>query len=140
MMIRKHSWLLPSLSALMLWGLSTFLPKLAMQSMSPQSVIFWEALGNMIVTIPILFFLKGKLVMDKKAVTITAAGACFSIVAILAYYYALRLGPVATIVTITAMYPVVVLILARIFLHEKLNRTQLLAVGMAMGAIWLLAG
>jgi drug/metabolite transporter (DMT)-like permease len=137
----RNDWrLLPSLAAMVLWGLWAFLPKLAMQTMSPQSVIFYEALGNILVAVPIFFFLKRKLIVDKKGITLTACSSAISMVAILTYYYALRLGPVATIVTVTAMYPIIGLALARIFLKEKMNRIQLLAVAMAMAAVGLLAG
>ncbi len=134
-----HSLFAP-LAALVLWGFWAFLPKLAMQSLPPHSVIFYEALGGLFVTMPLLFFIKGELVRDKKGISIVACGSSLSIIAILCYYTALRLGPVATVSTITAMYPVVGVALARIFLKEKMNRVQLLAAVMAMVAIYLLAG
>ncbi len=132
--------LLPSLAALVLWGLWAFLPKLALQTMPPQSVIFYEAVGNMLVAMPIFFYLKRRLIKNKKGILLTAFSSGISMVAILAFYYALRLGPVATIVTVTAMYPIVGLTLARIFLKESMNSTQLFAVVMAMAAVGLLAG
>ena len=127
--------------ALLLWGLWAFLPKLAMnQNMNPHSVIFYEAIGGWCTVMPLLFFTKGKLVRDKKAIATVFCGASFSLIAILCYYTALNIGPVATVSTITAMYPVVVVALARIFLKEKMNRRQLAAAGLAMVAIYLLAG
>ena len=136
----KASGLLAPLTALLLWGFWAFLPKLAMQSMHPHSVIFYEALGGLCTVMPLLFFIKGKLVRDKKAISIVFCGSSFSIIAILCYYTALNIGPVATVSTITAMYPIVVVALARIFLKEKMNRLQLVAAAMAMVAIYLLAG
>jgi len=129
-----------AVAALLLWGLSSFLPKMAMQTMSPHSVIFYEAIGNMLVVIPVLFFLKGKLVRNVRGIKLTAYASCFSIIAILSYFTALRLGTVATIVTITAMYPVIVLVLAWVLLGERMNRLQMLAAVMALAAIGLLAG
>ena len=125
---------------MLLWGLWAFLPKLAMQSMQPHSVIFYEALGGMCVVMPLLFFIKEKLVRDKVGIGIVFCGSNLSIIAILCYYIALNIGPVATISTITAMYPVVVMALARIFLGEKMNRYQFIAAAMAMASIYLLAG
>jgi len=137
----KSSALFAPLTALVLWGFWAFLPKLAMQhSMEPHSVIFYEALGGLFVTIPLMFFIKGKLVRDKKGIGIVCCGSSLSIVGILCYYTALKIGPVATVSTITAMYPLVGMALARIFLKEKMNRLQFVAAGMAMVAIYLLAG
>jgi transporter family protein len=62
------------------------------------------------------------------------------VVASLFFFYALKQGPVAVIVMLTALYPLVSLVLARVVLKEKLNRTQYVAIGMAMGAVALLAG
>ena len=92
------------------------------------------------VALPLLLFIRGKLVRDKKSIGIIFCGASISIIGILCYYSALRLGPVATVSTIMAMYPVVGVALARVFLKEKMNCLQFVAAGMAMGAIYLLAG
>ena len=136
----KASSLFAPLTALVLWGFWAFLPKLAMQNMQPHSVIFYEALGGLFVTTPLLFFIKGQLVRDKKGIGLVFCGSTISIGGVLCYYSALKLGPVATVSTITAMYPVVGIGLARIFLKEKMNRLQLVAAGLAMVAIYLLAG
>ena len=134
----KNNWLLPSLGALVLWGISLFLPKMALQRLSIESVLFYDAIGCMIVALLILFFLRGKLEKDKKGIVIAACTSGMGIFSAILYFYALRLGPVATIVTITAMSPIVTLILARVFLKNKINRIQILAIGMAIMAITLL--
>jgi transporter family protein len=135
------SRLFAPLAALLLWGFWAFLPKLAMkQSMEPHSVIFYEALGGWCTVIPLLFFIKEKLVRDRKAIGTVFCGASFSIIAILCYYTALKIGPVATVSTITAMYPVIVVALARLLFKEKMNRLQFAAAALAMVSIYLLAG
>jgi drug/metabolite transporter (DMT)-like permease len=136
----KTNALFPPIAALILWGFWAFLPKLAMQTLEPHAVLLYEAAGGLFVTIPLLFTIKGKLMRDKKGISIIACGSSISIIAILCYYSALRMGPVATVSTIAAMYPIVGVALARIFLKEKMNRTQFFAAGMAMVSIYLLAG
>lgn len=111
-----------------------------MQSLSPANVILYEALGGLLVVMPLLYFIKGKLVRDVKAISIIGCGSSISIIAILCYYSALQLGPVATVSTIGAMYPIVGVALARIFFKEKMNRVQLFAAALAMVSIYLLAG
>jgi len=132
-------WLLPALAALFIWGFWAFLPKLALQSLDPHSVIFYESFGNMLVALPIMFHLKFKFQKDRKAVSMLAGSAVLTVLAILAYFYALKTGPVAVIVTLTALYPVISVILARIVLKEKLNKIQIAAVLMAVAAMLLLA-
>jgi bacterial/archaeal transporter family protein len=132
-------WLLPALAALFIWGFWAFLPKLALQSLDPHSVIFYESFGNMLVALPIMFHLKFKFQKDRKAISMLAGSAVLTVLAILAYFYALKTGPVAVIVTLTALYPVISVILARIVLKEKLNKIQIAAVLMAVAAMLLLA-
>lgn len=136
----RNNWLLFSFGTLILWGGWSFLPKMALRTLTPDGVLFYEAIGNIIVTVPVLFFLKGKLERNKKGMIITGCASALNIIGILAYFYALQMGPVAIIVTITAMYPVITLALARVFLGERMNRLQLLAVALALAAIALLTG
>lgn len=127
---------------LLLWGFWAFLPKLAMQNnhMQPHSVIFYEALGGLVTTLPLLLRIKREhLSRDPKGIGIVIFGSSVSIVAILCYYNGLQMGHVASVSTIAAMYPLIVMVLARVVLKEKMDRHQLLAAAMAMGAIYLLA-
>lgn len=132
-------WLVPALGTLVVWGLWAFLPKLAMLTMDVYSVLFYEAIGSLLVILPILLGLKFKIQGSKEAVIITAVAATLTATTLVAYFYALKNGPVAVIVTLTAMYPVVAILLARVFLKEKINPVQCLAIGMAVLAILLLA-
>ncbi len=135
-----NHWLPPAMGALAVWGLWAFFPKIALQTMQPHSVIFYEAMGNLCVSLPVLIFiLKFKLQKDNLAIAITGGSSLLTVCAILSFFFALRHGPVAVIVTMTAMYPMIALILARIFLHERINKIQMAAVAMAMASILLLA-
>ncbi|HRJ65519.1 MAG TPA: DMT family transporter [Alphaproteobacteria bacterium] len=133
-------WLWLALGALFAWGFWAFLPKLALQSMPPHSVIFYEALGNLLVAVPVFIYLRGRLKWHGRTVPMAAFISAITVGAFLMYFFALKNGPVATIVTLTALYPVVVILLARVFLKEKLNRLQWLAVALAVAAAVLLAG
>jgi uncharacterized membrane protein len=56
----------------------------------------------------------------------------------IAYYHALSLGGAASTVTpLTALYPVVTIVLAVLFLREKISRIQLLGIGVALASIYL---
>jgi transporter family protein len=136
---KSENWLLPALGAMLVWGLWAFLPKVALQTMAPHSVIFYESLGNLCISLPVLVHLKFKLQHDRKALALIAAAGWLTVIAILSFFFALRHGPVPVIVTMTAMYPMIVVVLARVVLKERLNRIQKAAVGLAFIAILLLA-
>jgi transporter family protein len=56
----------------------------------------------------------------------------------LAYYAALARGEkVATVVSLTALYPLTTILLAVSFLRERLNKIQLTGIGLSFVAIWL---
>ena len=56
----------------------------------------------------------------------------------IAYYHALRIGGAASTVTpLTALYPVVTILLAVLFLHEKISVLQIAGIGVALASIYL---
>jgi drug/metabolite transporter (DMT)-like permease len=137
---RTPRWLWLAMGALFAWGFWAFLPKLALQSMQPHNVLFYEALGNLFVSVPVFLYLRGRLMWHRRSVPMAALISVMTVGAFLMYFFALKSGPVATIVTFTALYPVVAILLARVFLKEKLNRLQWVAVCCAICAAVLLAG
>ena len=136
---KEGNWLPPAIAALFVWGFWAFLPKLALQTLPPHTILFYEGLGNLFVVIPILIYQKFRLKSDPKALTMVGVSSSFTALAILAYFYALQNGPVAVIITMTAMYPVISLVMARIFLQERINKVQKVAVLAALASLLLLA-
>lgn len=132
-------WAWPALGAMLLWGVWGFLPKIAVQALPPPSVVFYESVGSLCVALPVMLFLRGRLERSPQGIALMACTSIVSTVAILCYFLALRTGPVGTIVTLTAMYPVVSLLLARVLLKESINRRQGFAIILAMAALYLLS-
>ncbi|HYD17371.1 MAG TPA: EamA family transporter, partial [Patescibacteria group bacterium] len=96
------TWILPALGAMLVWGFWAFLPKIALQTLPPYSIIFYEALGNFLVVIPILFHLRFKVHFEAKVVLMVGMSSALTALAILSYFIALHNGPVAVVVTLTA--------------------------------------
>ena len=67
-----------------------------------------------------------------------AAGALDSL-ANFAFLLAVREGALAVVAVITALYPAGTVLLARVVLGERIGRTQLAGLGLAMVAVSLLA-
>jgi transporter family protein len=135
------NWALPALGTLLAWGIWAFIPKMALNTMTPQSTLFYAAIGDILVVLPIFFFvLRCRLHTDRKSIGITFAASTMTMLSMLAYFFALSHGPVAVIATLSAMYPAITVLLARVFLKEKINRSQFIAICIALAAIVLLAG
>jgi transporter family protein len=54
------------------------------------------------------------------------------------FYVLLRVAPASIVVPLSALYPVVTVVLAYFFLHEDLSLPRVAGVACALVAIWLL--
>lgn len=132
-------WQLPATITLLIWGLWAFLPKLALRTFDPRSVLVWESLGSMLVGV-------GVLLSTGFRVQTTPAGVLAAIVAgvcglggALLFLVALDRGKASVVVPYTSLYPVVTLVLSVLFLGERPSLTNLLGVLFAMVAVVLLS-
>ena len=70
--------------------------------------------------------------------TIAVAGALDATANAL-YLVATREGLLSLVSVLSSLYPAATIVLARFVLHERMNRTQLLGVGLALGGVVLIA-
>jgi transporter family protein len=127
------SWFALSLITLFLWGFWSFFPKLATAYLDPRSVLVYAIVGNLLVAIGVFAALGGKLDVHGKGITFALlAGICGALGLIL-YIHALKLGKTAVVITLTALYPLVGIVLSCIFLKEPITLKQ--GVGMVFAII-----
>lgn len=137
---KTMQWLLPSLGVLLAWGIWAFIPKIALQTLPPNSVIFYDALGNLVAIFPVFAYMKFKLQRNKRGISLTFATSLLTLISMLMFFTALQTGPVAAVATMTGMYPIITAILARIFLKEKMSPLHICALALAIVSIYLLVG
>jgi len=133
------SWLLPAVLTLVFWGLWGFLPKIVLQTLPPESVLFYESLGNFLIALPLFVHFRFRLKTDARGVGICGLSAVISVIAVLFLYIALRQGPASVVVTLTSLYSIVAVTLAWMFLKEKISRLQMLSILLSLVSIALLA-
>lgn len=80
-----------------------------------------------------------RLLVAPPARWMTASAALFEALGNVAILAAIRIGPLAVATVLGSMFPVVVLVLARVFLHERLRWLQRLGVVAALAAVVLTA-
>jgi uncharacterized membrane protein len=73
--------------------------------------------------------------MSAPLVSLVAAGGVLDMLANLLYLLGSRLGPLTLVVTLSSLYPASTVLLARVFLRERLSAGQWLGVALAMTAI-----
>ncbi len=103
---------------------------------------FWPLLGARAVTIPMAFLLHRSLETrsrpDRQGIRWVAAAGLLDMGANLFVAVALQRGPLGIVSVLTSLYPVVTALSAVIVVGERLTRTQLAGVGLAMLAVVLL--
>jgi transporter family protein len=127
------SWFTLSLITLFLWGFWSFFPKLATSYLDPRSALVYEIIGNLLVAIGVFAAIKGKLAFHAKGVTFAVlAGLCGALGLVL-YLYALKIGKTAVVITLTALYPLVGILLSSTVLKEPITFKQ--GLGMVFAVI-----
>lgn len=131
--------LLGSAAMLFFWGVWGIVVKLVTKEIGMQALL-WGQLGA-IGLFPLYFFLfKEMLPLELKASTIalSVVAGMLGVLGTMAFYVLLRVAPASIVVPLSAMYPVVTVVLAYFFLHEELSPTRVAGVVCALAAIWLL--
>ena len=131
--------LLGSGAMLLFWGVWGIVVKLATKEIGMQA-LFWGQLGA-IGLFPLYFFLfKDMLPLELKASTIALSlvAGMLGVLGTMTFYVLLRVAPASIVVPLSALYPVVTVVLAYFFLHEDLSLPRVAGVACALVAIWLL--
>lgn len=132
-------WQLPATIALLVWGLWAFLPKLALRTFDPRSVLVWESLGSVLVGLGVLVSVGFRVQTSPVgAVAAVITGIC-GLGGALFFLVALERGKASVVVPFTSLYPLITLALSVLFLGERPSATNLIGVLFAMAAVVLLS-
>lgn len=136
---RPPQWLSYCLACLFLWGVWGVLAKVAAGRMSPHDEQILFTAGSLPIAAAALWRLKGRLEMDRAGAVCGILNGVFAGLGLVAYYAAMERGPASIVATVTALFPLLTVVLAAMVLHERVNRFQLLGIATALGSILLLA-
>ena len=132
-------WLFPAFGAFMLWGLWSFIPKFTTKYISPKSAIIFEVVGGIIFAIIVLISLKFKPDIHPKGVLLAMSTGIIGFAGALCFLYAASRGPISLVALLSALYPVIAIILAFLVLNEPTTIKQGLGIVLGIGAMILLA-
>ena len=137
--MRTSEWFIPAALSLVLWGVWGVFQKLATNQMAPRNVYFASALGGIAVVLVMLSFSKFPLRMSFEGTFFgVLAGVCSSLGGLL-FLQALSRGEAALVITFTALYPVVSIILSFIVLDETITLKQGIGIVLALFSMVLMA-
>jgi bacterial/archaeal transporter family protein len=133
------SWYAYSMLTVLLWGFWGVFTKLAVAYSKPRSMLLFQAVGVLAFAVLVLFLLRFSVEWSAKGFVFSFFGGLVAFVGFLTFFLALEQGSVSTVVTLSALYPVVTILFSIAFLREKLSGTQGLGIILALIASVLLA-
>lgn len=133
------NWHVSAFFALIIYGFWGFFPKLAVAHISPQSALIYQVLGAMLVGIPLLVISGFRLETHPAGSFFAILTGIAGLLGTLCYYTAASRGKISIVVSITALYPLITILLAAVFLRETISPRQVLGMLFGLIAIVLLA-
>ena len=132
-------WFPAALVSLLCFGLWGFFSKLTIDYIDAKSALFYQSLGVATIGFLALMLLHFKPAATTKGISFGFLTGVAYGVGCLFYFIAADRGKVTTVVTMTALYPLITIFLAYILLHEAINLRQSCGIILALAAIYLLS-
>jgi transporter family protein len=132
-------WLPWCLAALVSWGCWGLFPKLATNYISPRSAFMYEALGAALAAVCVAVFLGAKPEVNAKGMLFGVLAGAAALAGAWFYVNAAALGRVSVVVTLTALYPLITIVLAFVVLREPIGLRRGIGMLLALAAIALMS-
>jgi len=131
-------WLVYSILTLLLWGAWGVLGKVLAKPLTPAETQAFSTLG-LVPLIAVVAFRKKPETGPRVArgVAIGFVSGLLAGFGNIAFYHALKISGAATVTPLTALYPIVTILLAVVFLREKLSAVQVAGIVVALVSIYL---
>jgi bacterial/archaeal transporter family protein len=125
-------WIVPAVAALVLWGIVGVLQKLGSNRLDASSLLIWVTLGYIVVLPLILWRIVGWGLSPTALLLGLVAGSVNGLGTWLLFHSLERGAKASVAIPLTALYPAVTVILAFIFLAERLSSREWLGVALAV--------
>lgn len=133
------SWLPAALLSLFSFGLWGLFTKLAVVHIDSKSALIYQTIGVVVIGLIALGTMNFKPATDTKGLSYAIlTGAAYGI-GCLFYFVAASKGKITTVVTLTALYPFITIVLSYFLLQEAMNMKQVFGIGLALLAIVLMS-
>jgi transporter family protein len=132
-------WLLFTILALFCFGVVGLLQKLATDLISAEATLVWLIVGFLFLE-PFVYGGSSTFHYSARSITIVVLAGVLNSLGSWAVFAAMKSGGKASVVVpLTAVYPMVVCVLAPLLLHEHITFVQGIGITCGLGAIFLLA-
>ncbi len=138
-MFKLGNWFIFSLITLFLWGFWGFFSKLAVNYINPKSALIFQSIGNFIVLIFLLLSMNFKPEIHLKGIMFTLLAGISASLGFLFFLLSVTKNKVSIIMPITALYPIITIILALFILKEPITLKQAIGIMLAIISMALLS-
>lgn len=133
------NWFLASVSALLSFGLWGLFTKLSVVHIDSKSALMYQTVGVIIIGLFTLGMMNFKPASDPKGVGYAILTGLAYGIGCWFYFIAASKGKIITVVTLTALYPVVTILLAYLILKEGVSMKQWIGIILAFMSILLMS-
>jgi transporter family protein len=133
--MKLSRWLTYALLCIIAWGAWGFIAKLGADRIAPGPLQILATAGTLPLALLAFLQLRMRLEKDARGIAYGILNGVLSGVGLLAYYAAASRGKVSVVGPVTSLYPLLTVLLAFIFLRERLNRVQVVGVALSLVAI-----
>ena len=137
--MQSIAWFPAALISLCCFGLWGFFTKMAINYVDAKSALIYQATGIAIIGFITLLLVEFRPDSDIRGISFGLLSGIATGIGSLLYLIAADKGKVTTVVTMTALYPLVTIFLAYLILHEGINLKQGAGILLALAAIYLLS-
>lgn len=137
--VAMRQWLLPTFGAFLLWGLWSFIPKITTKFITPRSAILFEVVGGIIVALVVLVSVRFRPDIHTTGVALALTTGILGFSGALLFLYAASKGPISLVAVLSALYPVITVLLSVIFLKEVISMKQWLGIALGLVSMILIA-
>ncbi len=130
-------WMLPTLAFVVATGALGVTSKLALRSLVWQDLILWVAVAYVAVAIVITRRGVARLHMGPGAPW-AALSAALAITSVISLYVALETGEAGTVISVSAAYPAVTLVLSALVLGERISLARVVGMGLVVTGVVIL--
>jgi bacterial/archaeal transporter family protein len=121
------------------WGLWGVFSKLASNYTKPRQALLFQTVGVVAFAVVVLVLEKFKIEWSFPGFSWAAVGGFLAFIGFLTFFAALEKGTSSTVVTLSALYPMITILISIAFLHERLTMRQGVGIVLALIAGVLLA-
>ena len=125
-------WILPAIAALVLWGIVGILQKLGSNRLGADALLLWVSVGY-VAMLPVVLWRSGSWPAAAHAWLLGIVAGSVNGLGTWLLFRSLEHGAKASVaVPLTALYPMVTVVLAFVFLDERLSLREWLGVALAV--------